>query len=98
MSAGWDKPLTDWTVELREFSNAEIKKFATATLRKIRSKTPVRTGALKAGWYIEQMVNSGIVELTILNDVPYAVYVEYGTEYMMGVHMLEQTINEITSI
>ena len=96
MAHGWDKPLTDFTIEVRNFTNAEIKKLAAEALTKIKARTPVRSGELQASWYIDQMVTNGIVEITILNDQPYAIFVEYGTQYMAGVHMLEQTINEIT--
>jgi hypothetical protein len=42
-----------------------------------RSGTPVRTGRLRAGWRVERGRIPGV--WLVVNDVPYARWVEYGT-------------------
>jgi len=54
----------------------------------IQAKTPVRTGALRDGFYI----NDG----DICNDVDYVDVVENGTPHRRGVYMIERSLPEIS--
>ena len=50
-----------------------------------RAGTPVRTGTLRAGWRVGRGHDG---DPTVLNDVPYARFVEYGTSRRPPVAML----------
>jgi len=64
--------------------------FAVAT---VREYTPVDTGRLKAGWQRHGNWLEGSVG--IANFVPYAPYVEFGTEKMAAKRMMQKSIPEI---
>jgi HK97 gp10 family phage protein len=51
-----------------------------------RSRTPVETGRLAAGWQVVQAGRPG--ERDVINAVPYARFVEYGTKNMPAEPML----------
>lgn len=71
-----------------------IQEFADEFLDRVARRTPVRTGRLKAGWDVEVSTD----EITVENNVPYAGFVEDGTEFMSGAHMLKTTVSEIDEI
>jgi hypothetical protein len=58
----------------------------------VRARTPVQTGRLQEGWTVER----GPAEATrlLVNPVPYARYVEYGTKNMRAEPMLGAAIAE----
>jgi hypothetical protein len=56
----------------------------------IRDKTPVRSGKLKDGWEL--------LPEQIRNEVPYAGFIERGTEYISPVGMVATTIENIDNI
>lgn len=66
------------------------KEFADEFEKRVKQRTPVRTGRLKAGWETKLSKN----KITIQNDVEYAQFVEDGTENMRGAHMLKTTFAE----
>lgn len=68
--------------------------FAEEFITRVRNRTPVDTGRLRAGWDIG---NSGKT-VVVVNDVEYASYVEDGTEHMRGAHMLKVTLAEKQAI
>ena len=61
-------------------------------LQLIKSFTPVRTGRLQAGW---QLGDLGGDKATIINDVPYAPYVNDGTPRMAPRDMTGQTLGAL---
>jgi hypothetical protein len=67
----------------------ETKSYA---LSLIRARSPVKTGALKAGWQIDVGSNG----LVYRNEVPYTIYQEMGTRYIEPRAMLTQSLPEIT--
>jgi hypothetical protein len=73
----------------------EIRRAIDATipygLGLIRSRSPVKTGALKAGWQAKP-AGQGI-EWT--NEVPYTIYQEMGTRFFPAKAMLSQSMPEI---
>lgn len=73
----------------------EVRKATEATVAYgvalIRSRSPVKTGALKAGWR-GKPTGQGI---EWQNDVPYTIYQEMGTRFFAGKHMLAQSMPEI---
>ena len=75
------------TKQIREAAE-ETKAYA---LSLIKSRSPVKTGALKAGWQIT-VGNNG---LTYTNPVPYTIYQEMGTVHIEPRAMLTQSIPEI---
>ena len=54
----------------------------------IRAKTPVITGRLRDGF---ELTSDG----NIINEVPYAALVEWGTVKMAGRFMVERSVDEI---
>jgi HK97 gp10 family phage protein len=58
-------------------------------------KTPVDTGALRAGWQVRQNRTEYSAEVEIFNKVPYAGYVEYGTRFQRAQPMLRPAVNKI---
>lgn len=61
---------------------------------RVAQRTPVRTGALQAGW--ETVPTDVGFQLT--NDMDYAIYVEAGTPHMAPRGMVATTILEIPEI
>ena len=57
----------------------------------IRARSPVKTGALKAGWQVNVTGNG----LTYTNPVPYTIYQEMGTVHFPAKAMLSSSIPEI---
>ena len=95
MKEGWDAPITDFIDVIKTASNVEIKAIAKSAFDKIRERTPVQTGELKAAWIYEEAMAQGLIEIVIENKKEYVLMVEYGTVYTGGRYMLERTINEI---
>jgi hypothetical protein len=58
-------------------------------LRIVQEATPVITGALKQGWYVQHSQHA------ITNSEPYCVYVENGTSRFEGRHMVGRNIGII---
>jgi HK97 gp10 family phage protein len=85
-----DKVFVDLKTNLRKF----IHKFGEEFVARVESRTPVVTGKLKAGWYIEYKKDG----LVISNTQPYMSYVEYGTEHMGPRSMIRTTIIEKNEI
>jgi hypothetical protein len=77
------------TPEIRKATEAAIA-YGTAL---IKSRSPVKTGALKAGW---QGVPKG-QGIEWRNSVPYTIYQEMGTRFFPGRHMLESSLPEISA-
>lgn len=68
---------------------------------RVKERTPVDTSRLRDGWHykIRQIEGYGI-EITIINNVEYAPYVEYGHRqgkngYVKGAKMLTLTLEEL---
>jgi len=95
MKEGWDAPLSDWTEEIKLYTNKEVKRMATEAISKIKARTPSLSGKLRAAWYMEQMIEEGLLSITIINKVEYGIFVEYGTHRVAGRYMMEQTFNEL---
>lgn len=74
--------------------NLFIKLFAEEFEKRVKQRTPVRTGKLRNGWEIEITKD----KINIKNDVEYAQFVEDGTENMRGAHMLKTTFSERNAI
>lgn len=70
------------------------EEFMNIFMNRVRQKTPVETGALKDGWYIEKHTDG----LSLNNDEDYAVYLELGTENIAPVAMVQTTIIESSAI
>lgn len=56
-----------------------LEKIGEAMLRLVRARTPVRTGTLLRGHQISRLDDYNVI---LFNDVPYQVYVEFGTSRM----------------
>lgn len=61
----------------RRACSGMIRQVAENVAADARSRTPVESGDLKAGWKVEPGRAEGV--WLVLNDVPYARFVEYGT-------------------
>lgn len=66
-----------------------IQQKAQQIARLAASRTPVRTGRLRAGWKTEKTAEASV---QVSNDVSYAVFVEYGTRRQPPVAMLGEAI------
>lgn len=77
----------DLQTKLRNFK----QEFAMEFQKRVEDRTPVLTGALKAGWVTEQTVTG----FTLNNVQPYAEYVENGTDKMAPRAMVATTVLEI---
>ena len=58
--------------------------------------TPVRTGRLQKGYFIEPSNKIGD-DAKVINDVPYAVYVEFGTIHMAPRAMMQQAVSKVST-
>jgi len=81
-----DKLFVDLETRLVKFK----QEFAMEFQQRLENHTPVRTGALKAGW-VTQLSQTGF---KLSNIQPYAAYVEYGTEKMAPRAMIGTTLLE----
>jgi len=68
--------------------------FGEEFLARVRQRTPVLTGTLQAGWTLTTTPQ----EVTILNEVDYGPYVEYGTPRMAPRAMMRTTALEADDI
>ena len=64
-------------------------------LKKAKSFTPVRTGFLKKSW---KLIKHKRLHWSIVNDAPYAAYVESGTPRFSGRHMLKKALAQTKGI
>lgn len=82
--------------------NGKYKKYVEEALQEardyaetaVKARTPVRTGDLKAGW----RVSANKTSVTFQNQIPYAVFVEYGTSKMKPRAMLQKTLPEAQQV
>ncbi|MEK4854793.1 HK97 gp10 family phage protein [Paenibacillus sp. FSL H7-0756] len=89
--------------EFPAFMEECIRELAGRLLAKAIARTPVRTGDLRRGWQIGQVVRlpGGGVHVEIVNNVEYALYVEYGhvtrlrTGWVNGKFMLTLSEEEL---
>ena len=76
--------------------------FGNEFLSRVREKTPVDTGRLQAAWALEVNESQKSIDVTnkaVNNEgIPYAVFVEFGTEHTRGYFMLNRTISESSDI
>jgi hypothetical protein len=56
----------------------------------IQSRSPEKTGLLKAGWEI--------AEQSIFNEVPYTIFQEDGTKFITARNMVKNSVPEIEEI
>lgn len=63
-------------------------------MERVSRRTPVRTGALLLGWETRNKVDG----FEVGNGVPYAKYVEEGTEKMAPRRMVASTVEEFDEI
>lgn len=68
--------------------------YAAELNKRVKDKTPVDTGRLRAGWEVQ--ATTGALDLT--NAVPYAGFVELGTSKMAPRAMLRRTLLEAQPI
>ena len=70
----------------RRVVDRDIGDIADRVCQDAASRTPVETGRLKAGWRVERGMYDAV--RLVVNDVPYARFVEYGTVNMAAEPML----------
>ena len=88
---GFDKDVSiELNTKLRNFKQA----FAMEFQKRVEDRTPVLSGALKAGWVTEQTATG----FNLNNVQPYAEYVENGTEKMAPRAMVGTTLLETDQI
>jgi hypothetical protein len=80
---------------IKKLDNAVLNEFQAEFLLRVADKTPVRTGALKEGWYwnYEDARNP-----YFSNTQRYAIYVEEGTPKMPPTLMVATTFLEVDDI
>lgn len=66
-----------------------VQRIAQGVLRDVVTATPHQTGDLRRGW---RLVRARDGKWRVLNDVPYARFVEYGTVHRPAAAMLGRTI------
>jgi hypothetical protein len=79
--------IANWVVKDLEDYLTEIED---KVFSEIVDRTPVLSGTLRDGWKKENN--------KIINDVPYAGYVENGTSHQLPAAMVATTLNDIDSI
>jgi hypothetical protein len=74
--------------------------FGDEFVARVKEKTPVDTGLLQNSWELEVNQKSINVTNQAVNErgEPYSAYVEFGTEHVPGVFMLNRTILEVDDI
>ena len=89
--------------EFPQFMEECIKELAGRLLAKTVERTPVRTNWLREHWQLGEIVRlpGGGVHVEIVNNVEYALYVEYGhvtrlrTGWVNGKFMLTLSVQEL---
>lgn len=87
--------------ELDLFMKNFLNTQALNVIAKTKLRTPVDTGALRASWQSSDVEKNGNnYSVTILNNMNYASFVEYGTvernwKYKDGLFMLSKSLNEV---
>ena len=72
--------------DLDKFCQDAAKDLASRLLQKVVKRTPVDTGALKDAWIATKVGHRGIhYTVVVLNNLQYAVYVEYGHRQVVRV-------------
>lgn len=61
---------------------------------RVQARTPVKTGALRAGYDV-QVDDNGV---TVTNSQPYFWFIENGTRHISPVRMVERTLQEADQI
>lgn len=74
----------------RKAVDEDIGQLAEQLRGQVAERTPVATGRLRAGWRVERGHNHAV--RLLVNDVPYARYVEYGTSDRPADPALGQTL------
>lgn len=64
-------------------------------LKTAKRLTPVRTGFLRASW---KLVKHKRLHWSLVNNAPYAGYVEHGTSRFKGRHMLKRALQQTKAI
>lgn len=96
-SKNWQEGTKQFDDFLRKF----LTEMANRLLAKVKPRTPVDTGALRAAWQIGEIRGSGRnIEIEILNFMDYASFVELGHRTIAGTwvegrFMLTISIDEI---
>lgn len=85
-----DKMFIDLNTNLRKFK----QEFAMEFQKRVEDRTPVRTGALQAGWVTTQRQTG----FDLSNTQDYAEYVENGTPHMAPKGMIRTTLLETDQI
>jgi hypothetical protein len=70
--------------------DSDVGQLAEQIMAEVVAATPRDTGDLAAGWHIERGEFPAV--RLIKNDVPYARYVEYGTQHMRADPALGRTL------
>ena len=65
-----------------------INEIAEDTFNRIVADTPVDTGRAAGGWDMTNLTRPGVVEFVYKNDVPYIVYLEFGSSQQAPKGML----------
>lgn len=89
------KGLIVYEKDVKTEYNLWIKTESTYLLSQIKKRTPYISGTLRDGWELEFQQIQGFLEATIINDISYAYYVEYGTEHFDGRFMMNLALAEI---
>lgn len=72
-------------IDLEEFSTRSVYELAARLLRKVKKRTPVKTGNLRNSWSIGKVHRySNYYVIEVFNQVEYASYVEYGHRQQIG--------------
>jgi hypothetical protein len=76
------------------------KAFANEMLKRVKDRTPVRTGILQESWSVEVKKDSIDMKNDATNEEGefYVPFVEFGTAHMAGAFMLSTTILESQDI
>lgn len=76
-----------------------FKLICAEALRRVKERTPVKTGNAKAAWFLVFDVSTDTtrVKARIENPVVYVLYLEYGTIYMGPRPMLRITLAEVAA-
>ncbi len=92
MTAAFDAALDRLAADLAALPAVAAGRVAAALLTAVVDGTPVATGRLAAGWRI---ADTGTPMPRIVNDVPYAGHVEYGTAARPGAAMLRRAVTAV---
>lgn len=79
-SSDWERYVAAYVDQVRAETVHAVEQAGQEVRNEAVNRTPVNTGALRAGWQVRSNRIGDRATITVYNETPYAAMVEYGTK------------------